>query len=63
MLQNWRKLRLFGMFDRIPAEGTYEGTGIGLAIVRKGLERMGGKAGLESDGVHGSKFWIQLPAA
>jgi signal transduction histidine kinase len=62
MLQNWRKLRFFGMFERIRAEGTYEGTGIGLAIVRKALERMGGKAGLESDGVHGSKFWIQLPA-
>ena len=40
----------------------YEGTGIGLAIVRKTVERMNGTMGLESDGTTGSKFWIQLPA-
>lgn len=55
--------RLFGMFERIHPEGKYQGTGIGLAIVRKSMERMNGKAGLESDGVHGSKFWIQMRAA
>ena len=55
--------RLFGMFERIHTDGAYEGTGIGLAIVRKSMERMGGKVGLESDGIHGSKFWIQLPEA
>jgi signal transduction histidine kinase len=55
--------RLFGMFERIHPEGRFEGTGIGLAIVRKVTERMGGKVGVESDGVRGSKFWIQLPAA
>ncbi len=53
--------RLFGMFERVHPDGGYEGTGIGLAIVRKAVERMGGKAGVESDGVHGSRFWIQLP--
>ena len=36
-------------------------TGAGLAIVRKGLERMGGKVGLESAPKRGSKFWIELP--
>jgi PAS domain S-box-containing protein len=55
--------RLFSVFERVHPEKNYEGTGIGLAIVRKAAERMGGRAGVESDGVNGSKFWIQLPAA
>jgi PAS domain S-box-containing protein len=55
--------RLFGMFERVHPEQRYEGTGIGLAIVRKAVERMGGKVGVESDGLTGSSFWIQLPAA
>lgn len=55
--------RLFSVFERIHPEKNYEGTGIGLAIVRKAVERMGGKVGVESDGVNGSRFWIQLPAA
>ncbi|MEP6663930.1 MAG: PAS domain-containing protein, partial [Verrucomicrobiota bacterium] len=54
--------RLFGMFERLDPSNQYEGTGIGLAIVRKSIERMGGTVGLESDGKTGSQFWIQLPA-
>ena len=50
--------RLFGMFERLTTG--YEGTGIGLAIVRKVVERMGGKVGLESEPDHGSKFWVEL---
>jgi len=53
--------RLFGMFERIHREKRYAGTGIGLAIVRRAMDRMGGSAGMESDGVHGSKFWIEAP--
>ena len=53
--------RLFGMFERIHPEKLYAGTGVGLAIVRKAVERVGGTAGVESDGLNGSKFWIQLP--
>jgi PAS domain S-box-containing protein len=54
--------RLFKTFERLHPNGNYEGTGIGLAIVRKAIERMGGKVGVTSDGVSGSTFWIDLPA-
>jgi signal transduction histidine kinase len=33
---------------------------IGLAIVHKGIERMGGQVGIESDLKKGSRFWIKL---
>ena len=55
--------RLFAMFERLHPEQNYEGTGIGLAIVRKAVERMNGTVGIESDGQSGSRFWIELPAA
>jgi PAS domain S-box-containing protein len=55
--------RLFGMFERLHPEREYEGTGIGLAIVRKAMERMNGRVGMASDGVSGSRFWIELPPA
>src|SRR5581483_10683852 len=54
--------KLFGMFQRLHAAKNYEGTGIGLAIVHKAIERMHGKVGVESKPGQGSKFWIQLPA-
>jgi len=41
-------------------ESAFEGTGIGLAIVRKAAERVGGSAGVVSAIGEGSKFWIQL---
>ena len=55
--------RVWGMFERIHPQHMYGGTGIGLAIVRKTVERMNGTMGLKSDGATGSKFWIQLPGA
>jgi len=55
--------RLFGMFERIHQDPGYDGTGIGLAIVRKSVERMGGCVGVNSDGEHGSSFWVELPAS
>ena len=39
----------------------YEGTGVGLAIVRRAAERMEGTVGVDSDGINGSDFWIELP--
>jgi PAS domain S-box-containing protein len=55
--------RLFSMFERVHPQLQYEGNGVGLAIVRKAITRMHGTVGMESDGVQGSKFWVQLPGA
>jgi PAS domain S-box-containing protein len=52
--------RIFDMFQR--ATRDYEGTGIGLAIVRKVVQRMGGSVGVESEEGKGSRFWVELPA-
>ena len=54
--------KIFGAFQRLHPSEKYPGTGIGLAIVRKGIERMGGSVGLESEPGKGSTFWIELPA-
>jgi len=62
-IQPQHQRRLFGMFERVHQDKTYDGTGIGLAIVRKAVERMGGCVGVESDGLTGSSFWIDLPTA
>jgi len=53
--------RLFAMFQKL--DNQYEGTGIGLAIVRKVVERMGGKVGVESEPDRGSRFWVELRVA
>jgi PAS domain S-box-containing protein len=52
--------RIFGVFERLHGPETFPGTGIGLAIVRKGVERMGGRVGLESQPGKGSRFWFIL---
>ena len=49
------------MFQRLSND--YEGTGIGLAIVRKVTERMGGTVGIESEPGKGSRFWLELRLA
>ena len=55
--------RIFGLFQRLHGSRDFPGTGIGLAIVRKGVERMRGRAGVESRAGQGSRFWIELPMA
>jgi PAS domain S-box-containing protein len=55
--------RIFLMFQRLNPVQDYEGTGIGLTIVRKAVERMGGTIGLESHPGKGSRFWIELREA
>lgn len=51
--------RIFGMFERLDQKG-YEGTGVGLAIVRKAVERMDGEVGVISRLNEGSSFWLEL---
>ena len=52
--------RIFKMFERLQPESKYEGSGIGLTIVRRAIERMAGKLGIESEEGAGSVFWIEL---
>lgn len=52
--------RIFRVFERLHGVEAYPGTGIGLAIVRKGVERMGGRVGVESEVGKGSRFWIEF---
>ena len=51
--------RVFRVFECLHGK-RYPGTGIGLSIVRKGIERMGGKVGLQSTLGKGTRFWIDL---
>ena len=53
--------RIFQVFERLHDREAYPGTGIGLAIVKRGVERMGGRYGVESALGKGSTFWIELP--
>ncbi len=55
-----QRQKLFGMFQRLSNDPTYDGTGIGLAIVRKAVERMGGAVGVEASPSGGSRFWVDL---
>ena len=51
---------IFRIFGRVHPGSAYEGTGIGLAIVRKAAERMGGAVGVTSEPGKGSCFWLSL---
>ena len=53
--------KIWHMFQQLSK--SYEGTGIGLALVRKVVERMDGKVGVESELGHGSRFWVELKKA
>jgi two-component system CheB/CheR fusion protein len=53
--------RIFDMFQQIVK--SHDSTGIGLALVRKNIERMGGRIGVESEAGKGSRFWLDLRKA
>lgn len=53
--------RIFDIFQRLHRAENYPGTGVGLAIVRKAVERMGGRAWAEGELGRGAVFFVELP--
>ena len=53
--------RIFEIFQRLQRAEDFPGTGIGLAIVNKALQRMGGRAWAESAPQQGATFYLELP--
>jgi len=57
------RARIFQLFERLPAAERYPGLGVGLAVVRRGVERMGGNISVEPAATRGTIFCIELPKA
>ena len=55
--------KIFGIFERVSGLENVEGTGIGLAIVARSMQQMGGSCGVESTLGQGARFWLDLEPA
>jgi signal transduction histidine kinase len=54
--------RIFEIFSRLQRSEDYSGTGVGLALVRKAMQRMGGRVWAQSAPGKGSTFFLELSA-
>src|SRR5262249_18113699 len=52
---------IFGLFNRLVGQEDFEGTGAGLAIVKKVVEKLSGKIWAESKPGSGATFFLELP--
>ncbi|ADH84994.1 sensor histidine kinase [Desulfurivibrio alkaliphilus] len=55
--------RIFEIFTRLARDHDEAGSGVGLALVRKAVERMGGRVWAESEPGCGATFWLEIPLA
>ncbi|MDP3836368.1 MAG: ATP-binding protein, partial [Hydrogenophaga sp.] len=53
--------RIFGIFQRLQRSEDYAGTGVGLALVAKAMQRMGGRVWAESAPGQGATFYLEFP--
>lgn len=53
--------QIFKIFKRLHTDSEYDGTGIGLAVVKRAVKKVGGKLRMESSVGRGSTFYVSLP--